>query len=294
MIVPVSAVIIDHSITRLPLIVDAIYSIQKNTYLPSEILVVLDVDEEEFFCYKKNIFSYKFLDFSYIRILRNLRAKGPAGARNFGISQSRYEWIAFLDSDDVWHRKKLESQWNFMRRRPHLKASHTKELWYKNNRIVVTPKRLEPGTGRFLVEAFRNCLVSMSSLVIHKQVFKEIGGFDEDLPAAEDYDFWLRFLVHYPIALVPDIHAKPPTLKRSGGWVQTSQTKNMDIYRLYSLLKIYEIYYHLLSSREKKELFHQIRYRFSIVQQQKSKYEFSPVAEKIYLKSLEKLDNLDF
>ncbi|MCS7204343.1 MAG: glycosyltransferase family 2 protein [Leptospiraceae bacterium] len=290
--IPVSAIVIDHHIERISLLIDAIYSIQKNSFLPSEIIIILDVPEEEFFSYRNLIYRYKFLDFSYVRIYRNTRTKGPAGARNLAIEQSQYEWLAFLDSDDLWHKEKLYYQWKFLSKRPFLKACHTKEQWYKNQKFNPTPKRLEPGTGKFLVEAFRHCLISMSSIMIHKSVFEEIGYFDEELIAAEDYDFWIRYLVHYPIAIIPNIHRRSPTLKRSGGWAQTSQTKNIDVFRLYSLLKVYEHYFEKLDPWEKEELLKQIQYRYRIVQTQRQKYEFSEKTNKIYTKIQEKISRL--
>ncbi|GIX43515.1 MAG: glycosyl transferase [Leptospiraceae bacterium] len=287
--VPVSAIIIDHDLNRSSLLLEAIKSILENSLKPSEIIIVLDLKKDEFKIYKKLIEENLKIDPTYIKIYKNEFSKGPAGARNYAISLSQNNWLAFLDSDDLWHKEKLYYQWNFMQKRPFLKASHTKELWLKNNQIIQTPKRLEPGTGKFLIEAFRHCLISMSSILIRKDVFKELNGFDERLLAAEDYDFWLRYLIHYPIALIPDINKHPPTIKRSGGWHQTSMTKNIDVYRVYSLIKIYKNYFHLLSIYEQEELLKQLNYRFKIICQQRKKYNFSPYIEKIYQKILEEI-----
>ncbi len=295
---PITGIVIDHSIHRYNLLLDAIESILKGTELPSELIIVLDVEENIFEDYKylllKNLTLY---DYSIsIRIEKNIRKKGPAGARNYAISIANNLYLAFLDSDDLWHKEKLYYQWKFMQKRPFLKASHTKELWLKNNQIVNTPKRLESGTGKFLLEAMRNCLISMSSILIKKEVFEEIGDFDENLLAAEDYDFWLRYLIKYPIGLVPDIDNHPPTIKRSGQWIQTSATKNIDVYRMYALLKIYKKYFDCLSEIEQKELINQLQYRYKIILQQREKYKFSENIECIYhliLKELKTLD-LDF
>ncbi len=295
---PITGIVIDHSIHRFNLLLDAIESILKGTELPSELIIVLDVEEDVYEDYKCLLLQNLSL-FDYpvsIRIEKNIRKKGPAGARNYAISIANNLYLAFLDSDDLWHKEKLYYQWKFMQKRPFLKASHTKELWLKNNQIVNTPKRLEPGTGKFLFEAMRNCLISMSSILIKKEVFEEIGGFDENLLAAEDYDFWLRYLIKYPIGLVPDIDNHPPTIKRSGQWMQTSATKNIDVYRMYALLKIYKKYFDCLSEIEQKELMIQLQYRYKIILQQREKYKFSENIESIYhliLKELKMLD-LDF
>jgi glycosyltransferase involved in cell wall biosynthesis len=295
-VLPISAIIIDHDLNRSELLLEAIQSILNNTFLPSEILIILDVPTHIFDFYLKKLENKEFLKKApiEIKIKQNLHQKGPAGARNTAVGLAKYNWLAFLDSDDLWHKEKLFYQWNFMQKRPHLKASHTKELWIKNNQIIPTPKRLEPGTGKFLIQAMRNCLISMSSILIKKDVILELNGFDEKLSAAEDYDFWLRYLTKYPIGLVPDIDNHPPTIKRSGNWFQTSMTKNIDVYRMYSLLKLYKNYYNFLNFLEQKELTHQLEYRFKIIINQRKKYVFSEPVEKIYQEILKEIKTVEF
>jgi glycosyltransferase involved in cell wall biosynthesis len=290
---PVSAIIIDHTSERIPLLIGAIESILNNTALPSEILVVVDLSQEDYPLYLEDIKKFPLFNHPLVRFYRNEHAKGPAGARNYAIKLAQYEWLAFLDSDDLWHKEKLFYQWNFMQKRPFLKASHTRELWLKNQQVVQTPKRLESGTGKFLIEAFRHCLISMSSILIKKQVFFEIGGFDEKLLAAEDYDFWLRYLIQYPIGLVPNINNQPPTIKRSGGWFQTSMTKNIDVYRMYSLIKIYKNFYNILNTMEQKELMFQIKNRFRIINEQRKKYIFEPYIENLYQEITSDMERLN-
>ncbi|MFN3603367.1 MAG: glycosyltransferase family 2 protein [Leptonema sp. (in: bacteria)] len=279
---PITAILIDHKLSRIVLLKEAVESILNSTKLPEEILIILDIDPIDFEIYKTEFSRILKTNFSNIKILRNENQKGPAGARNYAILNSKNEWLAFLDSDDLWHPKKLEHQWNFMKKRPFLMASHSKELWIKQGKMIPTPKRLEPGTGRFLVEAFRRCLISMSSVLIKKQVFIKLKGFDEKLKAAEDYDFWIRYLIHYPISLIPNIDNHPPTIKRSGGWKQTSQTKNIDVYRLYSLLKIYSQYFNILSNFEKQHLIETIKTKKKIVLKQREKYSFPLEVELLY------------
>jgi hypothetical protein len=78
------------------------------------------------------------------------------------------------------------------------------------------------------------CLVSPSAVMIQKNLFNAIGVFDENLPACEDYDLWLRISSRYPIDLI-DI---PLTIKRGGHEDQLSRAAGLDRFRIQSLEKI--------------------------------------------------------
>lgn len=103
--------------------------------------------------------------------------------------------------------------------------------------------------------------------------------------------FGFDFLIHYPIALTPDIENQVPTIKRSGGWKQTSQTRNIDVYRLYSLLKVYDQFYDFLGDFEKYHLEKQIQIKKKIVTEQRKKYQFSLEVETIFKEIEPKLNN---
>jgi hypothetical protein len=70
--------------------------------------------------------------------------------------------------------------------------------------------------------------------MIHRQVFEKHGIFDENLPACEDYDLWLRLSSRLPIGLVPE----KLIIKRDGPWEQLSYQHSLDKYRIIALTKI--------------------------------------------------------
>ena len=79
------------------------------------------------------------------------------------------------------------------------------------------------------------CLVSPSATVVHRSLFDEVGFFDEELPACEDYDLWLRIGCRHPLGLVPE----PLIVKRGGHSDQLSATvPALDRYRIRSIAKL--------------------------------------------------------
>jgi glycosyltransferase involved in cell wall biosynthesis len=158
---------------------------------------------------------------------------GPGHARNLGAKKLKTEYIAFLDSDDIWHPTKLQRQLHFLQKRPHLAGCQTLETWEKNGKTLNQPERLLPSTGKMSLESMEACMVSPSSIILKHEVFSELGGFDPEFPVCEDYEFWLRLLRKYTLGLVPE----KLVTKRSGGWPQLSQKHSQDLYRAQALLK---------------------------------------------------------
>ena len=77
----------------------------------------------------------------------------------------------------------------------------------------------------------------MSTAAIHREVIDHIGGFDEQLAACEDYDFWLRVTACYPVFLIP----QALTIKEGGHPDQQSKKyAAMDKLRIYALKNILE------------------------------------------------------
>jgi GT2 family glycosyltransferase len=79
------------------------------------------------------------------------------------------------------------------------------------------------------------CAMSPSSMMIHRRIFLELGDFDEDLPACEDYDLWLRITARYPVLFITE----PLILKYGGHSDQLSRRFwGMDRFRIKALEKI--------------------------------------------------------
>jgi len=160
--------------------------------------------------------------------------KGVSNARNHGIKIASNDWLCFLDSDDIWESNKLEKQIDFHKKNPHILFSHTDELWIFNDKIINQKKHQLKPSGFCFEENISNTLIGASTLMIHKKVFDEVGYFDEELIACEDYDLWLRILTKYELGLINEKLIR----KIAGHENQLSfSTKLMDKYRILALLK---------------------------------------------------------
>ena len=170
---------------RVDFVLEAIKSISSQTFQPLEIILVDNNSED-------NTTEMVAKHFKSVKILIQ-KKQGVSAARNFGIREASGNWIAFLDSDDQWHKRKLEEQVKSISRdKLSADLSHTDEIWYRN-KIFLNQKEIHKKRGGFI---FENCLplccISPSSAFMKKEVFDDYGFFDESLEVCEDYDMWIR------------------------------------------------------------------------------------------------------
>jgi glycosyltransferase involved in cell wall biosynthesis len=128
--------------------------------------------------------------------------RGVSAARNAGIKAAQGEYIAFLDSDDLWKREKLEKQMQLMKNG--CRISYTGEIWIRNGKYVNQRRIHAKYSGRIFEKVLPLCIISASSCILEKKLFDEVGYFDENLPACEDYDFWIRIAKDHSICLMEE------------------------------------------------------------------------------------------
>ncbi len=159
---------------------------------------------------------------------------GISSARNRGIEESGGEYIAFLDVDDLWKKDKLSAQISQMTAQGYA-LSYTDEIWIRNGERLNQKLRHKKYSGKIFGHCLPLCIISPSSAVIRREVFEDVGLFDESLPVCEDYDMWLRVTARYPVLFIE----KPLIIKRGGHEDQLSrQYAGMDRFRIQGIVKI--------------------------------------------------------
>lgn len=123
--------------------------------------------------------------------------QGPGAARNAGAVLASGDWVAFADCDDLWAPEKLEVQ---------LVAADEQdvELVYTNVRPIGDVADLPPfqhspecmPSGDVFVEILNENFMTLSSVLMKRSAFEELGGFgsSKSIRGCEDWDLWLRYL----------------------------------------------------------------------------------------------------
>ena len=158
--------------------------------------------------------------------------QGVSAARNRGIRQASGEWIALLDSDDEWLPDKLLQQSAAAEQQPDVRLIHGDEIWIRNGVRVNAMKKHRKYGGWIYPHCLPLCAISPSATLLRRDVFNDVGYFDESLPACEDYDYWLRFCAHEPVVYI-DSHL----IKKYGGHDDQLSRKfwGMDRFRMQAL-----------------------------------------------------------
>lgn len=180
-------------------------SVFEQTYLDYEVIVINDgsTDQPE-----EVLDEYR----DKIKLIRQENSGSPAGAKNTGIRNSKGEYLAFLDQDDLWEREKLAQQVKIFENQSEV------------NLVACNVGIISDG-GKTLIprvwpypEIWDNCdlkdrlakgniILTSSSVMVRKDVFKGQLLFNEKLKITDDYELWYRISRSKKIVLMPKVLA---------------------------------------------------------------------------------------
>jgi len=141
----------------------------------------------------------------------------PSLVSNVALRTARGEFVAFLDSDDVWLPKKLETQIASLRRHPERGWGYTKFALIDTSGHRTDPARTRnwPTPSGWILEKLlaEETVIAQPSVVVSRRLLAELGAFDEELVMCYDDELWFRLAAHSEIDGVDE----PLTLVRRHG-----------------------------------------------------------------------------
>jgi len=179
---------------------EAVNSVLNQSYSNIEILVINDGSKEE-------ITDLSVLNKANIKVIYKENG-GPASARNMGIEEATGEYIAFLDSDDLWLPDKLSIQIQEMVLNKYVWSQHSYEMfWNDSNRTKIVD------TSHYTGNVFKDCFISFkvqTSCVVVKRsiVLNDNIRFPIDKRYGQDSAFYIQIARNYPLGSIRGIYSK--------------------------------------------------------------------------------------
>jgi glycosyltransferase involved in cell wall biosynthesis len=179
---------------------ETVDSVLAQTYPVHEVIVVDDGSTDRT---QEVLASYG----DRIRYVRQANA-GPPVARNTGLAHATGNWIALLDSDDLWVPEKLELQMDYVQRHPSCGLVYTDMKTFDDGGIieesVKISRNLTLPIGYIFPEMFAETLFQTSAVLVRKSCIDAVGVFDTELRMGDDYELFLRISRHYEIGYVDE------------------------------------------------------------------------------------------
>jgi glycosyltransferase involved in cell wall biosynthesis len=203
----IKASVIIPTFNRAEYLGQAIESVLSQTLQDFEIIVVDDGSTDNT---REVALSYKDTRVNYVHKDNG----GVSSARNTGIKTSRGEYIALLDSDDIWLPDNLERKVKILDSHPDIglvcsdayfldnkTGMNTGTLWSeKRFKYSQNPENAARQPMKDLL--WRSCFIMPQATIIRNSVFTTVGYFDESLPTSEDWDFFVRVVQRFPIEII--------------------------------------------------------------------------------------------
>ncbi len=176
---------------RLQLLGAAVESVLGQSFSDWELLIADDGSDRE-----TQEYLHTLEGIPRVRVLRLAHTGNPAAVRNAGLRAATGEYVAFLDSDDLWAPEKLRLQIESLRVHEGCEWGYTGFSLVDASGSPLTraqPGRPPPTAGRILDRLVNEeALVVTPSVVARRELLARVGGYDETLRVCEDYELWVR------------------------------------------------------------------------------------------------------
>jgi glycosyltransferase involved in cell wall biosynthesis len=176
---------------RLRYLRPAIDSVFAQTFTDWELIVADDGSEGETAAYIAEL-----ANLPRVKVLRLAHSGNPGAVRNAAWQTARSEYIAFLDSDDVWLPEKLALQVASLRSHPERGWSHTAFAVIDESGELLRGARSRwwPAAEGWILESLikMETVIAIPSVIVRRRLLEQLGGFDLKQRMCEDYDLWLR------------------------------------------------------------------------------------------------------
>lgn len=139
--------------------------------------------------------------------------QGAGAARNAAIEKATAPWIALLDADDRWYPEYLEEINKLISQFPERRVFATAVAIEKAGTTIIPKysikdlKKNEPRVVDFFEASYTHSLLTSSSTVLHKSVFKKAGVYDPGIKSGQDTDLWVRIGLHYKVVFLNKVCA---------------------------------------------------------------------------------------
>lgn len=212
---------------RADLILQTIQSVLTQTFTDYEIIVIDDGSTDNTAEVLRD-----FIESGKILYIRQENS-GESAARNHGLRLAHGEYIAFLDSDDLWLPQKLEAQVSCLDAHPEaglVQSSFTKFDGSTGKDLGVRNTTWFSGWIYPEILMHWSDLMAVDAVLIPVKVLKHIGGFGENLSNGEDIDLWRRISRHYPFTAMPEVLTKVRVHSNSTSANKAEASKAFHIY----------------------------------------------------------------
>ena len=192
---------------RAHIVGEAIESVLAQSYRHLEVIVVDDASTDGT---ARALSRYVAEHGDKIRVIHRESNGGVSAARNDGIRASTGQYIAFLDSDDLYLPERIATAVAFLDEHEQYGAVYTGMVHVDSERGTSGRWLSASGGGRsgwILTDVLRGPLVPTPTVTVRRQVLARTGLFDETLCSGEDTDLWIRLAREVPFGYIDEAYA---------------------------------------------------------------------------------------